>query len=572
VSSPIIDGDQLIVSGLMFSWGQHAGGAHRYLSFDKMTGRVNWFSSPEGRPTDTIYSNPYIADVNGTRTFFSGGSDGAMHALKLNTGERIWSWPVSLRGLNTAALMIGPDVIVSHSEENIGTTDMGMLAAMPGDKKGALTDKDARWLIRGVQAGYASPITDGQRIYVVDNGGIMFAHDAKTGARVWEQNLGTIQKSSPVLADGKIYVGTENGKFYIIRPLADKAEILDEDWLGSEQSPEPIIAAPAIARGRVYVVSMNAIYAIGPKMAPSGAPSNPITGPSKPAASLPAGVPATVLVTPTELILKPGESIALTAKAFDATGTAVALSGPATWTLENLKGTVADGKFTSDASAGAQAGVVKAALGTIVGTARIRVIPDLPWSFDFEGDSTTPPPQWANATGKFAVRDLEGSKVLVKLAENDFAFAKRCRPFFGSTEMSNYTIEADIRAMERRRQMGDIGVVAQRYELVMFGNHQELHLQPWQPETTRTVKVPFKFDKDVWYTMKLEVQALQGNNVRARGKVWVKGQPEPTAWTIERVDPIGSHKGSAGLYADAPSRVGGGSELYYDNIKVYKNK
>ncbi len=572
VSSPIIDGDQLIVSGLMFSWGQHAGGAHRFLSFDRMTGRVNWMSAPEGRPTDTIYANPYVADVNGTRTFFSGGSDGAMHALKVNTGEKIWSWPVSLRGLNTAALMTGPDVIISHSEENIGTTEMGMLAAMPADKKGTLTDKDARWLIRGVQAGYASPVTDGQRIYVVDNGGILFAHDAKTGARVWEQNLGTIQKSSPVLADGKMYVGTENGKFYIIRPLADRAEILDEDWLGSEQNPEPIIAAPAVARGRVYVVSMNAIYAIGPKMAPSGAPANPVAGTSKPAASLPAGVPAAVLVTPTELILKPGESIALTAKAFDANGAAVALPGPATWTLENLKGTVTDGKFTADAAAGAQAGVVKAALGTIVGAARIRVIPDLPWSFDFEDGSAVPPTQWANATGKFAVRDLEGSKVLVKLAENDFAFAKRCRPFFGSTDLSNYTIEADIRAMERRRQMGDIGVVAQRYELVLFGNHQELHLQPWQPETARTVKVPFKFDKDVWYTMKLEVQSLQGNNVRARGKVWVKGQPEPAAWTIERVDPIGSHKGSAGLYADAPSRVGGGSELYYDNIKVYKNK
>ena len=572
VSSPIIDGDQLIVSGLMFSWGQHAGGGHRYLSFDRMTGRVNWISSPEGRPTDTIYANPYVADVNGTRTFFSGGSDGAMHALKVNTGEKIWSWPVSLRGLNTAALMSGPDVIISHSEENIGTTEMGMLAAMPADKKGTLTDRDARWLIRGVQAGYASPVTDGQRIYVVDNGGILFAHDAKTGARVWEQNLGTIQKSSPVLADGKMYVGTENGKFYIIRPLADRAEILDEDWLGSEQNPEPIIAAPAVARGRVYVVSMNAIYAIGPKMAPSGAPANPVASTAKPAASLPAGVPAAVLVTPTELILKPGESIALTAKAFDANGAAVTLPGPATWTLENIKGTVTEGKFTADAAAGAQAGVVKAALGTIVGGARIRVIPDLPWSFDFEDGSAVPPPQWANATGKFAVRDLDGSKVLVKLAENDFAFAKRCRPFFGSTDLTNYTIEADIRAMERRRQMGDIGVVAQRYELVMFGNHQELHLQPWQPETARTVKVPFKFDKDVWYTMKLEVQALQGNNVRARGKVWVKGQPEPAAWTIERVDPIGSHKGSAGLYADAPSRVGGGSELYYDNIKVYKNK
>jgi outer membrane protein assembly factor BamB len=571
VSSPIIDGNQLIVSGLMFSWGQHAGGAHRYVSFDKATGRANWISAPEGRPTDTIYANPFVATVNGVRMFFSGGSDGAMHALKIGTGEKIWSWLVSQRGLNTAALMVGPDVIVSHSEENFGTSEMGMLAAMPASKSGTLTDKDARWLIRGVQAGYASPVSDGQRIYVVDNGGILFAHDVKTGARAWEQNLGTIQKSSPVLADGKLYVGTENGRFYIIRPHADKAEILDQDWLGSEQSPEPIVAAPAVARGRIYVASMNAIYAIGPKMAPSGAAPNPATGPAKPAA-LPAGVPAAVLVAPTELILKPGEAIALTARAFDANGTEVALPGPATWTLENLKGSLAEGKFTADAAAQPQAGLVKAAVGMIVGAARVRVIPDLPWSFDFEDGRETPPPQWANATNKFAVRDLEGNKVLVKLAENDFAFAKRCRPFFGSPELSNYTIEADIRALERRRQMGDAGVVAQRYELVLFGNHQRLELQPWQPETKRTVSIPFKWEKDIWYTIKLEVQSLDSAKVRARGKVWPKGQPEPQAWTIERVDPIGSHKGAPGIYADAPSRTGGGSELYYDNIRVYKNK
>jgi outer membrane protein assembly factor BamB len=263
VSSPIIDGQQLIVSGLMFSWGQHAGGAHRFLSVDKSNGRAIWLSAPEGRPTDTIYANPFVADVNGIRTFFSGGSDGAMHALKAATGEKIWSWTVSQRGLNTAALMVGSDVIVSHSEENIGTSEMGMLAAMAGDKTGVLTDKDARWLVRGVQAGYASPVSDGQRIYVVDNGGILFAHDVKTGNRLWDQNLGTIQKSSPVLADGKLYVGTENGKFFIIRPHADRAEILDQDWLGSEQNPEAMIASPAVARGRVYVTSMNATYAIG---------------------------------------------------------------------------------------------------------------------------------------------------------------------------------------------------------------------------------------------------------------------------------------------------------------------
>ncbi|HEX6216253.1 MAG TPA: hypothetical protein VFZ38_15570, partial [Vicinamibacterales bacterium] len=230
-------------------------------------------------------------------------------------------------------------------------------------------------------------------------------------------------------------------------------------------------------------------------------------------------------------------------------------------------------RFVPDASAGAQAGTVKATVGTMSGASRIRVIPDLPWTFDFENSGETPPAQWINATGKFAVRDVEGNKVLVKLAQNPFAFAKRTRPFFGPPDLSNYTIEADVRSMERRRQMSDLGIVAQRYELVLFGNHQRLELQPWQPETQRTVRVDYKWKPDTWYVMKLEVQSLDANKVRARGKVWPKGETEPAAWTIERIDPIGNHKGSPGLYADAlNSAAQGGSEMFYDNIKVYRNK
>ena len=285
--------------------------------------------------------------------------------------------------------------------------------------------------------------------------------------------------------------------------------------------------------------------------------------------------PATALVTPTELILKPGQSVDLAVKLFDANGNRDQRpAADATWTVENLKGTVANGKFTADAAAGAQAGVVKAAVGGVTGVSRIRVIPDLPWTFDFENVGEVPPTYWINATGKYAVRDVEknGNKVLVKLAENPFAFAKRTRPFFGPTDLSDITIEADVRALERRRQMGDVGIGAQRYELVLFGSHQRLELQPWQPETTRTQRVEFKWEKDKWYTMKLEVQNLDKGRVRARGKVWPKGEAEPGAWTIERIDPIGNVKGSAGIYSDAPSNPAGGSEIYYDNIKVYRNK
>ena len=141
-----------------------------------------------------------------------------------------------------------------------------------------MTDKNARWIVRGVQAGYASPVSDGERIYLLDNGGVLFAFDAKTGKQLWHQALGTIAKASPVLADGKLYIGTENtgdagGKFYIVRPHADKAEILDQDFLGTTQKSELIVASPIVARGRVYVTSMDALYAIGPKAAPKPSPA-----------------------------------------------------------------------------------------------------------------------------------------------------------------------------------------------------------------------------------------------------------------------------------------------------------
>ena len=180
--------DKMIVSGLVVRVGTDTRRrAHRFIALDKTNGQTIWVSAPEGRPTDTIYANPYVADVNGVRMFFSGGSDGAMHALKIATGEPVWHWDVSKRGLNTAALMIGSDVIVTHSEENIASSEMGMIAAVPAASKGTLTDKDARWIVRDVQAGYGSPVSDGERIYFVDNGGILFAFDVEDGQAALDQ-------------------------------------------------------------------------------------------------------------------------------------------------------------------------------------------------------------------------------------------------------------------------------------------------------------------------------------------------------------------------------------------------
>ena len=129
-------------------------------------------------------------------------------------------------------------VYLTHGEENIGTTEMGMIAALDARRKGDLKDDAFKWKTLGFLPTYASPVMDSERLYTVDNSAIVAAFDLQSGKRLWERGLGTLQKGSPLLADGKLYVGTENGRFYILRPSATGVEVLDEEWLGSQEAPE----------------------------------------------------------------------------------------------------------------------------------------------------------------------------------------------------------------------------------------------------------------------------------------------------------------------------------------------
>ena len=558
--SPIIDGDLVILSGVTFGWGPHARGAHRFIAFDKKTGETIWVSAPGGRPYDTTYAPPIIANVNGTRLLIQGASDGVVYAIKPQTGEPVWKYEISKRGLNTGVVIHGTDAILTHSEENLDSNEMGMMVAVDAGSKGEIKKDQIKWRAYGWQGGFSSPVLDGDRLYQVDNGANLAAFDVTNGKQLWLKNLGTIQKASPVLADGKLYVGTENGKFFIIKPSATGAEILDEDQLGTEALPEAIIASPAISNGRVYVVSDSNLYAIGKKhnaVVRQAAPVEGIPNPNRPATH--------VQVVPTELILKPGDKVNFRVRLFDEQGKFIREEPAATWSLDQLKGTINGGQFVAGNDAVAQAGLVKATVGGITGAAGVRVFPPLPWSENFDGFAVnTIPPAWVNSTPKFSVREVAGNKVLVKTTEGS-SLASRARAYFGPSDLSNYTVEGDVFATQKRRQQGDAGMIAQRYVLTLYGNSQMLHLEPWQPEIKRTVTIPFAWKQDTWYRMKLEVENLPDGKTRARGKVWLASEPEPAAWMIERIDPIPNRQGAPGIFGNALA------EIYFDNLKIYKN-
>jgi len=203
------------------------------------------------------------------------------------------------------------------------------------------------------------------------------------------------------------------------------------------------------------------------------------------------------------------------------------------------------------------------------------VLPYLPLSQDFEAITLSetnlsegaafayPPLPWIGARFKFEVRDKDGTKCLTKTIDNKFF--QRATVFLGAPDAKNYTIEADVMSDGNRRKMSEVGIINQRYAIVLKGNDQKLEVSS-NFERLREA-VDFKWLPNAWYHLESRVDIAGDGSGIVRAKAWKKGDPEPDAWTIEVKHRTAHQEGSPGLFGFSPQDM----RVYVDNIKVTAN-
>jgi outer membrane protein assembly factor BamB len=353
--------------------------------------------------------------------------------------------------------------------------------------------------------------------------------------------------------------------------------------------------SPAVVNGHVYFMTADNFYCIGTKDAKPGEEK---TTPAKyDGRAKPDAKPAHLQLQSADVVVHPGGSVEFKAVAYDDKGL---LIGPVKvdWELAGpllpegikpppgaqppppLKGELSASngettKLTAATTPPGQFGRVVAKLRDLTAEARVRVAPTLPVVTDF---SKVPekrfPGGWVNTQGKFEVVKLGNQMVLQKTAVNPSPLVARANAYIGLPSLTGYTIEAEVMGGKVRGDLPDMGVVANRYTLVLVGNEQKLRLISWDAIPRIDATIRFDWKPDVWYHMKLTVE-VQGDKAVARGKVWERGQEEPKKWTVEVTDPIGNKEGSPALYGNALAVLGPdkpGTPIYYDNVKVTPNK
>ena len=566
---PVIHEDLVIISGIIINWGDSAKPNHRLIGMDKLTGEVRWFSGTRDLPYDTTYSAPSLVTIDGQRQLVMGAGDGAIWGFQPRTGKPLWHYDLSLRGIFATPLVVGNRVYASHSEENVAPFNnlMGAVVAIEVSGQGEQTQAKELWKQMEVVCGYSEPVLINDRLYVVDDRCKMWIFDATTGEPIVERKafVGSRQRSALLYADGKIYVTSENGRWAVVAPTEDGFEVLskgrirDGDFAGS----------PIVADGKLYFPSTTALYCVATENS-TQTPQvlSELMGQESPVEGNPEI--AQLQIFPAEAVLKPGEQLSLQVNAFNSLGQKVAINGELSFEVTGA-GSVEGNVFSAPSDAAHTGSTITAKIGSITGSTRVRIVPELPWKFTFD-ELKDPPLSWVGARYRHVIRQIDGSPALVKV--NTIPKGARSRAWMGPSDLKNYTISADVRGSRMSEQLPDIGLTNHGYVLDMMGESQQIQMRTWSAQNRLSLgneasTIDFAWKEDTWYRMKFRVD-IQSEPPAAvailRGKIWPRDEAEPDQWTITATDESPNLSASPGLYGNAKV-----AELYLDNIEVTAN-
>jgi outer membrane protein assembly factor BamB len=213
------------------------------VALDTATGAVAWKTerSGERNPEPQLkkaYGSPIVTEIGGRPVLLSTGADW-LYAYDPNDGRELWKQAYGVLGFS-----IVPRPIVGHGMAYVSTSFMQpelLAVKLPtGD-----TLPEIAWRVKKSVPNIPSPILVGDEIVMVSDKGVATCLDAASGEVRFSERLGGNFCSSPLYADGRIYVGNREGQTFILTP-GKAFHVEATNQLDGEIMATPIAVGPAL--------------------------------------------------------------------------------------------------------------------------------------------------------------------------------------------------------------------------------------------------------------------------------------------------------------------------------------
>lgn len=239
------------------------------IALDKNTGKLVWEDNSVGENVlHGQWASPTVARLGGVDQVMMGQGDGWIRGYAALTGKKLWEfdtnpkdsvWPKTRNELISTAVAYDGLVYIANGQDPEHGEGVGHLYAIDPTKRGDITKTGLVWHYDKIRRSISTAAIHDGVIYYPDFSGFLHAVDAKTGKPYWVHDMFAAVWGSPLVADGKIYLGDEDGDVAILQE-GKTLKVIAELNMGSS-----VYATPVPANGTLFLMNRNQLFALGDK-------------------------------------------------------------------------------------------------------------------------------------------------------------------------------------------------------------------------------------------------------------------------------------------------------------------
>ena len=279
-SSPVTFGDLMFVSTSNGQDESHVNipspKAPAIIAVNKKTGKLAWEdASPGDKILHGQWSTPTVGKIGGVDQVVMGQGDGWVRGYEALTGKKLWEfdtnpkdsvWPKTRNEIISTPVIYEDKVYLANGQDPEHGEGVGHMYCIDATKRGDITKTGMVWHYDKIRRTISTPAIKDGLVYQPDFSGFLHCLDAKTGQVYWTHDMYAAVWGSPLLADGKLYLGDEDGDVVIMQAGKEK-KVLAEINMGSS-----VYSTPVPANGVLFITNRNQLFALA---ANAAAPAKP---------------------------------------------------------------------------------------------------------------------------------------------------------------------------------------------------------------------------------------------------------------------------------------------------------
>jgi outer membrane protein assembly factor BamB len=269
-SSPVLWGDLIYVSTSNGQDESHVNipspRAPAIVAINKVTGELVWEdNSVEDRILHGQWSTPTVGMIDGVVQVVSAQGDGWVRGYEADTGTKLWEfdsnpkdsvWPRTRNELISTPVIFQDRVYIANGQDPEHGEGVGHLYAIDATGRGDITDTGTIWQFDEIRRSISTvAIADGL-LYIADFSGYFHCLDADTGELYWTHDIFAAVWASPLVADGKVYLGDEDGDV-VIMAHSKEMQVLAEMNMGGA-----VYGTVVPAHGTLFLNNRSQLFAI----------------------------------------------------------------------------------------------------------------------------------------------------------------------------------------------------------------------------------------------------------------------------------------------------------------------